>query len=531
MRRTRWWPGGPAGTLLLSVAVSCRPVTAPVPVVPEIETVAVVPAELPPIPLVQGPLQPRVVYPRADQMIQAWDSAFVLGSIGNGMASLAINGQSVRVWPNGAFLAYLPIPRISAPQYELVAVAGSDTARLLHPVRVPGMEPPVPDSLKPPPNVVRDTTPAWVILGDSVVAATDTDRVVIGRPGPNETYRWFLIPGTRAQLTARYPGYARVRLDSGLEIWVLAEDADTFASDTTVPRRVAGNARVSSTAGFADLIIPMSERPAFFVDQREQSLELTLYGTRANTDRINFPTSDSLIRRVEWTQERDDRVRYSVHLNEPNFGYLALYESGSFILRVRRPPAPVSADRPLDGLIIAVDPGHPPGGATGPTGLYEGDAALAVAQRLQRVLNERGAEVVMTRSTREPVDLHMRPIIARQAGAHAFVSLHYDAYGDSVDPFRQPHGVEVYFYRAQSEPLARAVQSSLLRYHALPDQGVDYRSLAVVRNTWMPAVLVEGGVIIIPEHENAMRTEEFQERYARAVADGLEEFFRGVRSR
>jgi N-acetylmuramoyl-L-alanine amidase len=51
-----------------------------------------------------------------------------------------------------------------------------------------------------------------------------------------------------------------------------------------------------------------------------------------------------------------------------------------------------------------------------------------------------------------------------------------------------------------------------------------------VRTTWMPSVLVEGGYIIIPEQENAMRTAEFQERYARSVADGLETYFRAVRA-
>jgi len=51
-----------------------------------------------------------------------------------------------------------------------------------------------------------------------------------------------------------------------------------------------------------------------------------------------------------------------------------------------------------------------------------------------------------------------------------------------------------------------------------------------VRNTWMPAILVEGGFIIIPEQEHAMKTPQFQEWYATAVADGLETFFRALRS-
>jgi N-acetylmuramoyl-L-alanine amidase len=534
-------------------AAACRPSTAPAPApVPDSKTRRAV-APLPPIPLVEGPLAPRVVYPQANQLIQSKDSTFILGSVGNGRATLTINGQPVPVRPNGSYLAFVANPPPTAPQYDLVAVLGADTARATQLVRVAGMAALLPDSLRvppPPPPTVVDTTPAWVVLGDSVNVQTDTDRVVIGRPEPNETYRWFLLPGTRVQLTARFPGYARVRLDSSLQIWVQAVDAKTFATDTIPPHRIAGNSSVRAgcpreSAGgceYSDLIIPINERPPYFVEERERSLELTLYGTRGNTDLVNYPTSDSLIKHVEWAQELGDRVRYTVHLSQEPYGYLVLYENGAFVFRVRRRPSasvqrPASdagrstlATSPLYGLTIAIDPGHPPAGATGPTGFYEGDAVLPVAFFIKGLLEGRGAKVVMTRTTRDVVDLAMRPAIARRANAHAFVSLHYNAYGDGTNPLVQPNGVETFFYRPHSEPLARSVQLALLTQQPLDDEGVHYRSLAIVRATWMPAVLVEGGYIIIPEQENAMKTEQFQERYARGVVDGLEAYFRGVRA-
>src|SRR5687768_6159552 len=176
----------------------------------------------------------------------------------------------------------------------------------------------------PPPNVITDTTPTWVILGDSVGTFPDTDRVIIGRPGPNSVYKWFFLPGTRVQVTARYPGFARIRLDSALQVWVDALDAKTVAMDTIPPRRIVANSRVRANGGgdWTDFILPMGERPAFFVEERERSIELTLYDTRSNSDVINYPTSDSLIRHIEWTQERTDRARFTVHLSQRPFGYL-----------------------------------------------------------------------------------------------------------------------------------------------------------------------------------------------------------------
>jgi N-acetylmuramoyl-L-alanine amidase len=445
----------------------------------------------------------------------------------------------VRVWPNGSFLGWVANPSPLTPQYDLVATVGADTARLSVHVRVAGMVSLLPDSLRPPlppPSVVSDTTPAWVVLGDSASVASDTDRVIIGRPGPGGVYRWFLFPGTRVQLTGRYPGFARIRLDSALQIWVEAVDAKSFAMDTVPPRRAAGNARVRSTEEWSDLIIPVGERPAYFVEEHQRTIELTLYDTRGGTDIVNFPTSDSLIKNVEWEAERSDRIKYTIRLTQEPYGFLALYENGSFILRVRRAPRPTTAvaratSSPLAGMTIVVDPGHPPAGATGPTGFYEGDAVLPVGFALQRILQERGANVVMTRTTRDPVDLALRSVIARRANGNAFVSLHYNAYGDGINPLRQRNGMEVYFYRPHSESLAREVQTRMLANIPLADQGVYFRSLAVVRNTWMPAILVEGGFIIVPDQEHAFRTPEYQERYARAVADGLEAYFRALRGR
>jgi N-acetylmuramoyl-L-alanine amidase len=69
----------------------------------------------------------------------------------------------------------------------------------------------------------------------------------------------------------------------------------------------------------------------------------------------------------------------------------------------------------------------------------------------------------------------------------------------------------------------------MVRRMGLRDLGVYYDNLAVLRPTWMPSVLCEGAFLIIPEQEAAMRTPEFQDAYARGVAEGLEEYFRNLR--
>src|SRR5262249_44875751 len=90
---------------------------------------------LPPVPEVHGPLRISVVYPDSLTRVEVEDSSFVFGSVGDGAATLRINGEPVPVAPNGAWIAWIPFRGDSVIRLELEARRGSETARLVHPVR------------------------------------------------------------------------------------------------------------------------------------------------------------------------------------------------------------------------------------------------------------------------------------------------------------------------------------------------------------------------------------------------------------
>ena len=149
------------------------------------------------------------------------------------------------------------------------------------------------------------------------------------------------------------------------------------------------------------------------------------------------------------------------------------------------------------------------------------------AERVRALLEARGATVLMTRTTAEPVALGSRPVLARRANAHAFVSVHLNALPDGVNPFTA-NGTSTLFFHQHAEPLARAIQTELVRRFGVRDLGIHYQNLAVARPPWVPEVLTEGLFLMLPEQEAAMRTAEGRERYARAIVDGLEAYFRGL---
>jgi N-acetylmuramoyl-L-alanine amidase len=589
---------------------------------------------LPPIPLVEGKLALRVVYPTPEHVIESRDSNFVMGSVGNGHATLTINGTPVPVAPNGAFLAFLPLPPRETSRYDLVATAGADTASLAYVVKLPppavhfapvgplaydsASVTPAPTarlalrddemvrvSIRAPSNAAvlwrgdagagaplvngtaplgarlfgtpGATAPSWrapgdaeqfavdlpakmlrartellivrgddtlhvllgsvapapapgtlVVLGADTSSVSDTDRTVIGRPLPAGTYKWFLFPGTVVPVTGWNGDFARIRLDASLEIWVSASEARLLPPGAPAPRRVTGQARLVPAPGWVDFVVPTGARPAFFVEEGQRELTLTLYDTQLNTDLIHYGENDSLVRMAQWTPDASDRGHFTLRLASAPYGYLVMWDKdhNSLVLRVRRPPV-VDPSSPLKGMVIAVDPGHPPIGATGPTGLYEPVPTLAIGMEVKRLLEADGATVYMTRTTADPVGLNDRPVMIRRSNANAAVSIHLNALPDGVNPFIS-NGTGAYYFWPQSIPLARELQLGMVSRMGLKNLGINYDNLALARPTWMPAVLCEGAFLMLPDQESALRTPEFQTAYARGVVDGLERYFRSL---
>jgi N-acetylmuramoyl-L-alanine amidase len=537
------------------VSASCstapgRPAPAPTPV-PLVPAPLPTPnPKLPPVPEVRGPLQINVVYPKPDQLLTVRDSNFILGSVGSGDAALQINGVAVPVWPNGAFMGWLPVPPDNAQRYELVATNPTGNARFTLPIRVP----PLPDTttknkvlgdtLQPAPNpdaLFPLPSGVYVALGAPGSTVDDTDRVTIARPAPGngQEYKWFLFPGTvvKATGTQRASGddFVRIELDSGQVAWVLrselqakfisTDSAHTITGDTIAPLRSIGETRIVPGPDYVDIVIPMTgPPPPYLVEESDKTLSLLVYNVAA------APVVSMMPQPVDWyvnsisSTPEPTRVRYTINLNGAPYGYLALWQNGTLTFRVRRPPRIADRAAPLRGLTITVDPGHPPAGATGPTNLYEGDAVLQVGFRLRDLLTQAGANVVMTRTTPDPVDLGQRAIISRRANAHAFVSIHLNAFPDGVNPFVNNGSLTLYFW-PHSIPLGVATQAALLAELGLHDNGTQFQNIAVARGTWMPSILTEGAFVIMPDQEAALRTPAYQTAYATAIFRGLQNYF------
>ncbi len=397
-------------------------------------------------------------------------------------------------------------PRPAPASVELVI--GNDTSRALLPaplVLLP-TDRPVTATVQPPDGAPHDWTAR-------------------GRPGLGGPFHWFFPPGTRLRVDGERGSQLRVRLAGDVSAWIMAADVRIDAPGSPVPRAGISGVRSTPDSAHIDVRIAMTERLPFRVDAQAQAIDIEVYGATSEVNFLQYGRLDPFIERVAWSQPADDVFRVRVDVRQPVWGWLAFYdETGSLVVRVRRPP-PIDADRPLAGIRVAVDPGHPPGGATGPTRFTEAEANLGIALELRPLLERAGATVLLTRTDASPVELGSRPRTATEWNAHLLVSVHNNAFPDGVNPFVNS-GTSVYYYQPQSVELAAAVQRALLEALGTRDIGIGRADLAVVRPTWMPAILSETLFLMIPRQEAALRDPAVQAAIARAHLAGIQAFLR-----
>lgn len=165
---------------------------------------------------------------------------------------------------------------------------------------------------------------------------------------------------------------------------------------------------------------------------------------------------------------------------------------------------------------IAINVGHHVDldpGAIGPGGTREADVAYAVGQKLCDILSEHGHETILIMEN----DLQLICDAANEFNADVFVSLHCNAAGNPA-----ACGTETYYHAssARGSMLAQYVHCELVGL-GLVNRGTKTANFYVLRNTAMPAALVEMAFISNAEEEQMLASAEFRSAAAAAIARGI----------
>ena len=178
---------------------------------------------------------------------------------------------------------------------------------------------------------------------------------------------------------------------------------------------------------------------------------------------------------------------------------------------------------------IAIDPGH--GGEDEGCsfhGVEEKSINLEIALLLQKKLENMGFEVVLTRADDRELTLEERVATANRSQADAFISIHQNSCGE-----KSAHGVETWYCASgkvvsseENERLAKLVQQYTVLYSKARDRGVrEEEELYVIREGNMPSCLIETGFLSNEKERTSLQKEEYCERLAQGIADGVQLYF------
>jgi len=198
----------------------------------------------------------------------------------------------------------------------------------------------------------------------------------------------------------------------------------------------------------------------------------------------------------------------------------------------------------IENYVVYLDPGHG-GSDSGASynGVHEKNLNLSVSMKTKDLLENKGYTVVMSRTNDSTVGLYDRPAEANSIGADILVSVHHNAMPGNTNVT----GIETYYYKSSSNypplnenlpyhddterlndslNLAQLIQDELINHTNTNDRGVKSAAFVVVRETHMPAVLLELGYMSSPSELNKLQQTGYQYAMANAVADAIDNYFR-----
>jgi N-acetylmuramoyl-L-alanine amidase len=193
------------------------------------------------------------------------------------------------------------------------------------------------------------------------------------------------------------------------------------------------------------------------------------------------------------------------------------------------PPPPVVFEK----RVVMIDPGH--GGedfgthSETPPRYEEKCVNLATACYLKNFLEQKKFKVLMTRTSDTFVTLEARSKKANEEKPDIYVSIHYNS-----APSAKAEGVEVFYFKtkvdekrtASSKFLGERVLSQILQKTDAKSRGVKHGDFSVIRETKMPAILVEGGFLTNPQEMEKLKETAYLKKIANGIAEGILEYFK-----
>ncbi len=434
-----------------------------------------------------------IVYPGSQNVTINSPSTFFIGSA-NPNSKLTINGECVNIHNSGGF-AFVVKLNEGDNRFVIKSEDGEKSFLIKRPKKT------VNSVYTPPEFIQYKSKQEFMTLSDNVPLRNTPVNSGVNRLAHFPKDIPLTVDGEKSN-------FYRVILGPDKNAWVDKSDVKAFEGKLNSPAVLSGYNFVDDDNYFTYIFHLDKKVPYEMVEN--ESLELKFYNVKDNpnlTYVFSFPYFEKTgVKKI--------------------IGYSGDYEGNDFVLKIRKFP-PINKKHPLNGIKIAVDAGHggKESGAIGCCGDKEKDITLAIAKYLEKELENRGANVIMTRSDDSYVSLKDRVDTANNGDAMFLISIHANSLPDSANP-NEHQGTSVYYYYNQAKLFAANILVAMNTYAGTKNDKIRQGSLALVRNTKALSVLVEVAYLINPEDNSMITNVDFQKRCAKAIANGIEDFLK-----
>lgn len=222
---------------------------------------------------------------------------------------------------------------------------------------------------------------------------------------------------------------------------------------------------------------------------------------------------------------------YSFRKEQLLFALYVVIIAGALLMSLRAEYVETFA-MPVSRKVVVLDPGHGgwDPGMVGRGNVLEKNINLEIALKLQSLLEQGGATVLMTRIEDEALgsgkqsDLRTRSTLAGTSHADVIISIHQNSY-----PSERVMGTQVFFYEGseRSRRLAEFIQAEVKHFlgQMTNREAKSDSTYYILKQTSIPAVIVECGFLSSPTEARLLVDGEYQERMAWAIYKGIIEYF------
>ncbi|MBA4602494.1 N-acetylmuramoyl-L-alanine amidase family protein [Thermoactinomyces mirandus] len=179
------------------------------------------------------------------------------------------------------------------------------------------------------------------------------------------------------------------------------------------------------------------------------------------------------------------------------------------------------------GAYVVIDPGHggKDQGASG-FGLAEKNVVLSISQRINHFFGQyEGVSVSLTRWDDRFLELSERADFANARKCDLFLSIHNNAASESASGFETFIHPNAASRTAQYQNILHSAVMNYLKQYNIKDRGKKRANFAVLRETTMPAVLIENLFITNQKENQLLRDPKFLDGLAEAVVEGVAKIF------